>query len=324
MKTGNRWAAHNSARLRKASLVGLVAVILQPLIVLAQLENPDWRSSLHADHKLVGRIFDTRAQRFLSPAELGASLQQAELLMLGEKHDNPDHHVLQLAVLRELQRQQRLGLVALEMLSEEQAPLLASLSWDQGQGLDALSEALDWDGSGWDWGFYGPILGFVLDRQIPLATGNISQARMREVYGSEDGEQELQLDPAVRERLLQDIDDSHCGMLPESQFPAMLRVQQARDRAMAEALSGESVDGVRVLIAGNYHARRDLGVLNYLPRRLAGAALSLSFVEVNPQSEAPADYVENFSGEPAHDYLWFTPAISNKDYCADMGASADQ
>jgi uncharacterized iron-regulated protein len=77
-----------------------------------------------------------------------------------------------------------------------------------------------------------------------------------------------------------------------------------------------------VLVAGNYHARQDLGVPNYL---LAAndsierdQILSLSFTEVQPEETDPRAYQEVFSQQPAFDYIWFTPALTSADYCASL------
>ena len=58
-----------------------------------------------------------------------------------------------------------------------------------------------------------------------------------QVYSSPtSAEIEAVLDAEVMSRLLADIDESHCGLLPESQFPPMVRVQQTRDHIMAQSL----------------------------------------------------------------------------------------
>ena len=44
----------------------------------------------------------------------------------------------------------------------------------------------------------------------------------------------------------------------------MVRVQQARDYSMAQSMAAPDDSEIAVLVAGNYHARQDLGVPNYL------------------------------------------------------------
>ena len=80
------------------------------------------------------------------------------------------------------------------------------------------------------------------------------------------------------------------------------------------------------LIAGNYHARHDLGVPNYLLRQYLDLQrtdiVSISFTEVSPDGLDPQQYLESTAGVPAYDYIWFTPAVSNEDYCASMREGA--
>ena len=130
------------------------------------------------------------------------------------------------------------------------------------------------------------------------------------------------LDEETMQQLNLDIDESHCGLLPESQFPAMVRVQQARDYNMANSMASPEAGKLSVLVAGNYHVRRDLGVPNYLLAREKTLKnediLTLSFMEVEPGEADPVVYLQQFKSQLAFDYVWFTPAISDADYCASL------
>lgn len=146
---------------------------------------------------------------------------------------------------------------------------------------------------------------------------------MTGVYGAETGPSFATIvGEEVMAQLMIDIDESHCGLLPESQFPAMVRVQQARDSAMANSLMAPDPGKASLLIAGNYHARHDLGVPNYLLASHSTLSrddiVSLSFMEVSPDVVNPDDYVEATGGVQAYDYVWFTPGVSNEDYCASL------
>jgi len=156
-----------------------------------------------------------------------------------------------------------------------------------------------------------------------INAANISNEEMMQVYGAPTTAKiEGVLDEQTMAALERDIDESHCGMLPESQFPAMVRVQQARDFAMAASLASNTQQQLQVLIAGNYHIRRDLGVPNYLLNRQSNLEesqiVTLAFMEVDGASNDPADYLQQFGSVKAYDYIWFTPAISGEDYCASL------
>ncbi len=292
------------------------------------LDNPpQWQSALYDDHPLVGAVWDTRRQQLIPISELEQDLQRANYLLLGEKHDNPDHHVLQQAVLSNLLLADRLDSVSFEMMSEESQVNLDQIFQQQLSNDSELKTFIGWDDQGWNWDFYGPLLQLAIEGNIDIKAGNISRARMSEVYGDETlSEQWRFLGEEVLQQLNQDIDDSHCGMLPQSQFPAMVRVQQARDSALAKSLQPSQTGKVVVLVAGNYHARHDLGVPNYLLQQNGSLdranIVSLSFAEVSPEGLDPQQYLESTAGIPAYDYIWFTPAVSNEDYCASMREGA--
>ena len=282
-----------------------------------------WVSPLHGDHALAGRIWDSRLQQFVTPEELLAGLREARFLLLGEKHDNADHHRLQSAVLESLIDSDAVSGVAFEMIDASRAPKLAGIAGREFSAAEELREWLEWD-EGWEWEFYSPLLFASLDAGLPLAAANIDENAVMDIYqGAGPALPDDVFDQAAMDKLFADIDESHCGLLPESQFPAMVRVQQTRDLVMAEALRSLANDeGAALLIAGNYHARQDLGVPNFLLALDAGVSreeiVSLAFLEVEPDEFVPVSYLERFGGIAEHDYLWFTPAVEEQDYCAQL------
>jgi uncharacterized iron-regulated protein len=290
----------------------------------AQIELPAaWESSLYSDHPMVGRIWDSKLDQFIGVEELLGKIESARYLLLGEKHDNPDHHLLQLTLLEYFLQQQRVSNVAFEMLNSDQAPLLQQLQTQQIANLDELKSALEWDDEGWDWPFYGPMLYLVQQAGIPIAAANISDDTMMRVY-AEPASAEISavLDQAAMTQLDKDIDESHCGLLPQSQFPAMVRVQQTRDNSLAQSLPPAAADRLSILIAGNYHIRHDLSVPNYLLSQQAETGreqiVSLAFMEVDPSENSPEPYLQQFGERKAYDFIWFTPSISDEDYCASL------
>jgi len=287
------------------------------------VDDSSWQSGLYSDHPLVGKIWSSATHEFIDPSELIENASRTKYLLLGEKHDNPDHHALQALVLDELVNRERAGAVAFEMMNSDSQQRLDTIQEQSLSSLDDLKTYLQWDEEGWDWNFYGPMLQRVYVAGLPLKAANIDDATMLQIYGGElPTELATVLSQVVMDKLNVDIDESHCGLLPESQFPAMVRVQQSRDGTMAAALGGANSDKVNILIAGNYHVRKDLGVPNYLLARQPMLAekdiMTISFSEVDPETDNPADYLQQFTDINAYDYIWFTPAVSNEDYCASL------
>ena len=301
-----------------------LALLLLTGCASTQLDQAEqWQSQLYTEHVLVGMIWDSRVGEFIGADELLARIEGVSYLLLGEKHDNPDHHALQLRSLDHVLQAGNVSAVSFEMMSSEQQPLLRDLPLSQESSLEQINEYLQWDNDGWNWDYYGPLLRSAIRADVLINAANISSEEMMQVYGAPTpAEIEGVLDEQTMAALDKDIDESHCGMLPESQFPAMTRVQQARDFAMASSLASNTDQQLQVLIAGNYHIRRDLGVPNYLlsrqPSLEESQIVSLAFMEVDEASIEPVDYLQQFGSVKAYDYIWFTPAVSNEDYCASM------
>ncbi|WP_454869052.1 ChaN family lipoprotein [Pseudomonas farris] len=252
-----------------------------------------------------GEIRDLHSGQTLTAQELLARLAKPSRLIVGEQHDNRDHHQLQLWLLQALGERRPQGSLLLEMLTPDQQARVDHVRHASPLPAD-LPNALAWQ-SGWDWNLYGPIVGFALTQPYPLLAANLDTLEVRTAYakpptlsGSRSNA------PMVKETLLAQISDSHCGLLPTSQMPAMLAVQQQRDRRMAERLLAAPTPSL--LFAGAYHARKDVGVPIHMrdlgePEAPTVLMLAEQGAEVTP---AMADYV------------WYTPATPPQDYCAQM------
>lgn len=252
-----------------------------------------------------GEIRDLRSGQTLTAQELLARLAKPSRLIVGEQHDNRDHHQLQLWLLQALNEQRPQGSLLLEMLTPDQQGRVDHVKHSSPLPA-ALPNALAWQ-PGWEWNLYGPIVGFALTQPYPLLAANLDTLEVRNVYakpptlsGSRSNA------PMVKETLLAQISDSHCGLLPTSQMPAMLAVQQQRDRRMAEQLLAAPTPSL--LFAGAYHARKDVGVPIH--------------VQDLGESEAPMVLMLAERGAevtPAMaDYVWYTPATPPQNYCAQM------
>jgi uncharacterized iron-regulated protein len=293
-----------------------------------------FRAPLGAEHPLVGRIWSTRAGRFVDEATLRAALRG--YVLLGEKHDNVDHHALQAQLLDEMREDGRRPAVAFEML-DASAQEKVDIARRGADAADAIARAVDWAASGWpDFAMYRPVFRAALATGEPILATGIAPATMRAlVRGGDEGAAALTetgapapLDDTLRSSLREELVASHCGHLPASIAEGMVQAQRARDasmaRVMVRALAGRSSDGTAradvVLIAGSGHARNDRGV----PRDLAASdgahpITSVAFAEVEPDRKEPADYAARWHAPTLpFDFVWFTPRASDEDACAAM------
>jgi uncharacterized iron-regulated protein len=265
---------------------------------------------------LEGRIWDVRGQRFASEEELAAQLRKSRFRLLGEVHDHPGHHRLRADLIG------RIGGPAEVYFEQFDRENDAALRSAQAKGADpdaligAGKMARDWNGP-----LYKPLLESALAAGHPVRAANLSTADTRRIaragaLGTGDKALAAALErsdwTALREQeMRREIFESHCGALPERLAPAMVLAQRARDATLALALAEAS--GSAVLIAGNGHVRRDVGVPLYLP---AGSpVLSVGFVETRDDEPDPRGYARGVAGEVAYDYVWFTSPQARPDPC---------
>jgi uncharacterized iron-regulated protein len=257
-------------------------------------------------------------------------------VLLGEKHDNPDHHVLQAKLIRALTAAERRPAVAFEMFTPSQARALTRYLAARPRAAAGIGEAVNWKESGWPaWTMYEPVAQTALDARVPLVVANLDDELVRAV--SHQGV--AALDPAfvqrhgldqplaakIREPMAEEIRDSHCGHAPESRVAAMIGVQRARDAQMAEALLTAPGNDGAALIAGNGHVRNDYGVPAYVRRVDAGARMvSVALVEVDATRVNVESYAERFGGRFPFDYMWFTPGVDDQDPCEKFRKSLER
>ena len=281
----------------------------------------DWKSPLERSHPMVGKVVDLKSQKVISQNVLLENLASAEVILIGEKHDNPDHHVLEQRILGALSEQSTD--VVLEMLDDSQSTLLAAV--DREVKGSHLKHILQWNDKGWPWDAYGPLVEQALSNGHKLVAGNLSREQVKKIYksGSEALTADkrlksaLQVDEDVKQALLTEIYEQHCKMMPREALSPMLSIQLARDARMASAIADAEAPRV-VLVAGAYHVRKDSAVPLHLEimdadkKRVKVVMLK----EVNAEIE---DYDTYLKEQVAvADYIWFTPKSTDRDYCADL------
>lgn len=267
---------------------------------------PQWQGREALQHEQLGKILELRTGKELTPEQLLQRLAAAPKVLVGERHDNPDHHALQLWLLRALATQREQGSLLLEMLTPDQQAKVDDVRAlaAQGKAPQDMIGALNWQ-PGWAWSLYGPLVQYAVRQPYPLQAANLERREVMEIYKSIPTlTGEYSTSATVQEGLFKQIRTSHCNLLPESQLPAMLAVQQQRDRRMAEAVIAAPQPSI--LFAGAYHVRRDLGVPLHLRDLQADEGLQVLIL---------ADAGSKVAPESA-DYVWYTAAQPEQDHCA--------
>lgn len=323
-------AASPCLRLAAALLLGLLSQ--SPALAAVAPPVPPWTAEQGRDHPLAGRIWLTTERRWASVDDLLKLVAKANWVMLGEKHDNADHHALQAYVVRRLIASGRRPVVAFEHFEADKGEAITQHLRKHPKDAAGLGAVTGWDKTGWpDWRQFSPIAQAAIDAGLPLVAANIpaeeARAMARRQPVSPERIEELALDQplpkAQHEALLEEIRNSHCGMLPEKAVGSMAMAQRARDGGMARALVKAAQSGPKdggVLIAGAGHARKDRGVPSVLARLAPrGQTFSLAFLEVRDEGTDPAEYLAPYGGNaPPFDALWFTARTMGEDPCAQM------
>ena len=229
------------------------------------------------------------------------ALLPADVILLGEEHDAPDHHALERALVLELARRDQLTALAIEMA--EQGHSSAGISPNASEA--EVQSALHWSEAGWPWRDYGPVVMAAVQNGIPVLGANLARSAMRDAMANQS--LDAHLTSAGLEQQRDNIRTGHCLLLPERQIAPMTRIQIARDAAMANTLTLAVQPGKTVLlVAGGGHVLRDLGVPTHLPPTLRFKVV----LAVAGKADAP-----EFAGI---DVVWETAPVPPRDHCAEL------
>lgn len=243
---------------------------------------------------------------------LAEALRARPLVLLGEMHDNAVQHRLRADALRRHLAGGARPALLMEQFDRERQPALDAVLSQPGATADALVAA-GWPAgrAGWDWALYRPFLELVFEFALPLVAANVSRADTRRIVA--DGlapagfDADVPVDIAEAQRVA--IEAGHCGRIDTDSAQRLVRAQVARDQFMARQLAAHASRGA-VLLAGNGHVRRDIGVPRWLPPALQPRCLSVGLLEAG----ADAD-------RAAYDLALVTPGPARADPCVAMRAS---
>ena len=315
------------------------------------MRDVHWQHQQQA-HPLIGQVFKgdqpiavssdtcTRSPLQQLIVEVWDIIRGGGIVLLGEVHDNPEHHAVRGDILWP-----RLDKVV-PTHGLRPAAVFEHIRTNQQAGLDSfyrhvrnrrlwrasdLLRELDWKNTGWPAAemFY-PLFDAALRAKQPIYPGNAVRERMRLLVRGQDQPTDeetarLKLAQALPQALLgtlaSELEGSHCGALPATAIPTMSLAQRYTDAHLAEALvKAAEKHGGAFLLAGNGHVRTDRGVPWYL-RQLAPQrkVVAVMFLEVEEGKNDAAAYLTRApDGVVSADYVMFTPRHERPDPCEKM------
>ena len=229
------------------------------------------------------------AQVVAAPAASVPPAASSAVWMMGEVHDNPQAHFFRLQDLGKALGGTWRPAILMEQFDTDRQDALTQ-AWQTCKDADCVVKQAG-SASGWDWSFYKPLINLALQYRLPLVAGNLSREQAREVMKSgyravfdqktiDQFGLDKPLAPALASAQAQAVDLGHCSTLDPKTVEAMVKGQVARDVNFAQLIQRYASQGV-VLVAGNGHVRRDIGVLQWLSPELASRVVVSGYVEPN-------------------------------------------
>ena len=254
-------------------------------------------------------------QAAAAAAVASANEAAPKLLLLGEVHDNAAQHALRLKAFEALLNTGARPALLMEQFDREHQGAIDKLRATRA-GIDAAAVITAGVGSSnWNWAFYRPFIDLALAYDLPIVAANVSRTEGRRVMsqGLAASGFEAAVPSDISKALGSTIEGSHCGMLDAATAQRMVPVQVARDQLMARLIEA-NVERGAVLLAGNGHVRKDLGVPRWLTAATRAQTRSHGYLEAGDDTGAAKSGAAN----TAYDVVKFTPAQKREDPCDAM------
>lgn len=286
------------------------------------------------ENPVVGDIYHLPTGIKVSQKQMLAAITDARIIYVGETHDNPASHRLELDVLKAMAERYPGQLsLGLEMFNTEQQEALDQ--WTAGE----LSEKAFLKNSQWfnnwrmDYAYYRDILNYAREQQIPVIGLNATRELVKQV-GRAPFEN---LDEEVRARLPEiDLEDPYQLAMAKAIYAdhrsgkamldGFLRIQTLWDETMAEnvarVMQEEGPEHRMVVMAGGNHVRYGFGIPRRVYRRLPTSYMLVGsrelVVPANKQDKLMNVEMPRFP-MPAYDYLVYTEYESLPDEPVKLG-----
>jgi uncharacterized iron-regulated protein len=214
----------------------------------------------------------TSTGRATSLAEVVKAAEGHRFVLVGESHDNADHHRMQADVIEALVKSGRRVAVGLEMFTRDNQASLNPWTlgwWSEAEFIEQAKWKTQW---GFDYSLYRPIFEAVRTHRLPMAALNLPRDWVRQV-----GRQGPSVLTEVQRRWAPNIDISnkeHRALftamigghpLEGQRGDNMYAAQVSWDEAMAQSAvdfmtSRKGEKWVMVIIAGSGHTLYGLGI----------------------------------------------------------------
>ncbi|MEI6245555.1 MAG: ChaN family lipoprotein [Acidobacteriota bacterium] len=266
------------------------------------------------------RVIDGQTGEARPWAAMIDELAQADVVFVGEQHDDPNTHKLELAILKELAAKGRPVTLAMEMFERDVQGPVTNFGAGKLAEPEFLKFSRPWPRYASD---YKPLVDFANSQKLPVVASNVPRPFASEV--SKAGFAALEPKTAAERKWF--AADLQCptggdeyylkfleamGTHPDASADRFYFAQCVKDETMGESIADSyaagSIGGKRPLIVhvnGAFHSDFHYGTVSRVQRRLPGKRIAVVTV-------VPVDNIETETPDAEDrrrgDYLVYTPA----------------
>ena len=259
-------------------------------------------------HFVVGQIIQVETGEPLSFDRFIDQLESRDLVFIGEVHDNPEHHLIQVQILQALMARHGQITVAMEFFQEPQQAIIDRYLAGKSTESEFLKD-VNWKKQwSFDYSFYRPLMLAVKENKGKILAVNAPRDIVRKVArsglnGLDPDERALLpehigLDNEGHRSFLQNVfEDNAHGILTNFEF--FYEAQCVWEDTMAEnvAASLEGADEPLVVLTGNGHIINKFGIPDRTAKRIPA---DMATVLLSPMEEGLTIAKSNA------DYVWLT------------------
>jgi uncharacterized iron-regulated protein len=282
-----------------ANMIKKMIVFLFFAVLLISAPS-SWAGQDNVNH----RLYDLNQKKELLMSEVLANLKKNRIVLVGEHHNNRQHHMAQLAVIRALKEAGLQVAVGLEMFRNESQPALDQ--WISGEIDAERFEKIYYDNWNFPWQAYRKIFEYARNHKIPMIGLNVPREITRQV--SRNGFKSLS--PQQKDKLSEVsciVDQEYMNYIRKAfgshahgqlNFIYFCEAQLVWDSAMAVYTLDylkKNPDSIVVILTGAGHAQkgavpRQIRVRSDLPYAVILPEIPGS-IDAQTISNADADYI---------------------------------
>ena len=267
-----------------------------------------------SDQFKIGQIIDLSAGEVISFGEFIDRIASKELIFVGEVHDNPEHHLIQVQILQALMAKSEHIDLAMEFFQHPDQTALDRYIQRETEE-DVFLKEVGWKkGWGFDYSFYRPLMLLARQNGSRVLAINAPKDIVRKVarkgLGGLDQSQrdqiarEIGLDSEAHRAYLREIYGQH-GHGSLKQFEYFYEAQCVWEDTMAQNIADFLIKekGKMIVFAGNGHIVNKYGIPDRAVRRHP-----VSMVTVMPYAIHGTENIEKGMA----DYVWLTPSYPHR------------